>query len=219
MFSFNFGKYFTLISAVGVVIFALASETVAQPKSTLPPASTTPNTSSFTGNVENYLLNREGLVDGLLLDNGIQVKFPPHMSDRLIEIAQPGTEISVQGEPGVPTNYGQEIKAYSIANVATGETVVEQPPMYKQPRGYREYNNLSETGNVEHWLVGRRGEIKGMILSSGTQVKFPPHVGERLAFMVSENAEIEVEGFGTENEYGKLIEASILRVDGQPLNL
>ncbi len=217
----NTGKYFVLMTVLSTIALVAVPETVAQPKpKPLPPATTLPdNNSNFTGNIQSYLLNREGLVDGLLLDNGIQVKFPPHLSERLIEIAQIGSQISVQGNPGVPTNFGQEVKAYSIANVATGERVVEQPPLNKQPRGYREYNSLTATGNVEQWLVGRRGEIKGMILSSGTQVKFPPHIGDRLAFMAQDNAEIEVEGFGIENDYGKVIEASLLRVNGQSLDL
>ncbi|HEY9767229.1 MAG TPA: hypothetical protein V6C71_01825 [Coleofasciculaceae cyanobacterium] len=62
------------------------------------------NNSNFTGNIQSYVLNRQGLVDRLLLDNGIQVKFAPHLSDRLIAIAQIGSQISVQGNPGVPTN-------------------------------------------------------------------------------------------------------------------
>ncbi len=235
MILFKSGKYFTLITSLSIITLIIMPPAIAQlrpeplppvrpeqPKlKPLPPGGTLPDDySNFTGNVESYLLNLEGLADGLLLDNGIQVKFPPHLSDLLVEIAQIGSQVSIQGIPGVPTNFGQEVKAYSIINIETEEKVIEQPPLQgKSPSGYREYNSLTATGNVEQWLVGRRGEIKGMILSSGTQVKFPPHVGERLAFMAQDNAEIEVEGFGVENDYGRVIEASLLIIDGEPINL
>jgi hypothetical protein len=214
-------NFIILMTALGAIALATIPETIAQEKpKPIPPASTLPdNNSSFTGNVESYLLNREGLVDGLLLDEGIQAKFPPHLSDRLVEIAPIGSQVSLQGTPGMPTNFGQAVKAESITNVETGEKIVEQPPLEKkQPDGDRE-SNMTAEGNVEHWLVGHRGEINGMILSSGTQIKFPPHVGERLAAMAQDDREIEAEGFGVENDYGKLIEASSLRVDGQMLDL
>jgi hypothetical protein len=114
----------------------------------------------------------------------------------------------------------KEAPVASITNTETGETLVEEPPVSsKQAIGERNYNSLSATGNVEQWLVGRRGEINGMILSSGTQIKFPPHIGDRLTLTAQENSEIEVEGFGVENDYGTVIEAKTLQVDGEPLSV
>jgi hypothetical protein len=221
MFLSNIGKYFALMTGVSILVLTAAS-TFAQPKpKPLPPESQLPDSQSeFTGQVTRYLLNREGLVAGLLLDNGTQVKFPPHLSDRLLEVAQSGNKISIMGTPGVPTNFGQEVKASSITNVETGETLTEEPPLSPKPAlGYKNYNSLTSTGNVEQWLVGRRGEINGMILSSGTQIKFPPHIGDRLALIAQDNSEIEVEGFGVKNDYGTVIEAKMLQVDGEPLSV
>jgi hypothetical protein len=204
------------------ILVLMATPIFAQPKpKPLPPESPLPDSQTeFTGQVTSYLLNREGLVDGLLLDNGTQVKFPAHLSDRLLEVAQSGNEISIMGTPGVPTDFGQEVKASSITNTETGETLAEEPPVLpKKAVGDQNYNSLTATGKVEQWLVGRRGEINGMILSSGTQIKFPPHIGDRLASIAQDNSEIEVEGFGVENDYGTVIEAKMLQVDGEPLNV
>jgi hypothetical protein len=175
---------------------------------------------SFNGTVEHYLLNPEGIDDGLLLENGLQVKFPPHMGERLTEVIQPGDRITVSGVPGAPAEWGQEIRAYQITNADTQQTIVDQPPAYPpRPPVDSRYENLTVSGTAERWLVGLRGEIKGIVLSSGAQIKFPPHVGYQLVNLARQGAEIQAEGFGSQNSYGQVIEATSLIVDGQPVTL
>jgi hypothetical protein len=173
---------------------------------------------SFGGTVDRYLLNPEGIVDGLLLEDGLQVKFPPHMGERVTQVVEPGNRITVNGVPGVPVEWGQEVRAYQITNAETQETIVDQPPAYPpRPPVDSRYETLTVTGTADHWLVGRRGEIKGIVLSSGAQIKFPPHVGYQLTGLVREGAAIQAEGFGSQNSYGQVIEATSLIIDGQPL--
>jgi hypothetical protein len=52
-------------------------------------------------------MNKEGLVDGLLLKDGKQVKVPRHLSKQLINIIKPGDSVEVVGKLGTPTVYGQ----------------------------------------------------------------------------------------------------------------
>ena len=173
---------------------------------------------TFTGEVKQYLLNPEGKVDGLLLSNGLQVKFPPHMGDSLVTLVAPGARVNVSGTAGISTSFGQEVKAYSITNPQTGRILVEQPPAYPpQPRVLGSYSTLSVEGTAQQWLVGHRGEIKGVILSSGTQVKFPRHVGNQLISMAKVGDKIQAQGFGTHNSYGQILQATALTVDGQPV--
>jgi len=174
--------------------------------------------SSFSGTVERYLLNREGVVDGLLLKNGLQVKFPPHMASSLSAAVKPGNTVTVTGSPGLPTQLGQEVRAYSITNTQSQSTVVDQPPVYPpQPPVSSGYENLSATGTAQHWLVGGRGEVKGIVLSNGTQVKFPPHVGYQLTNLARRGARIQAQGFGSRSSYGTILEATSLSVDGQTI--
>lgn len=214
----NLGKYFTLMTGVSILVMT-ATPIFAQSEPMPDPLQKNQvDQTEFTGKVTSYLLNGKGVVDGLLLDDGTQVKFPPNLSDRLVKVAQSGNEVSVMGTPGVPTDFGQEVKASSITNTETGEMIAEEPPVAPKAVDDEE-NNMTATGQVEQWLVGRRGEIKGMILSSGTQIKFPPHVGERLSTTAKDDSEIEVEGVGIENDYGTIIEAKMLQVDGEPIDL
>lgn len=188
------------------------------PISPQPPAPPQPQ-ATFTGEVQQYLFNPEGRVDGLLLNNGTQVKFPPHMTDSLVALVAPGARITVSGNPGVSTSFGQEVKAQSITNIQTGRTLVEQPPAYPpKPPIQSTYTNLSVEGTAQHWLVGHRGEINGVLLSGGAEVKFPPHVGDQLISIAKLGDKIQAQGFGTRNSYGQVLQATSMTVNGQPVS-
>ncbi|MBH8576943.1 hypothetical protein I8752_28965 [Nostocaceae cyanobacterium CENA369] len=171
---------------------------------------------TYTGTVQQYLLNPEGKVEGLLLKNGLQVKFPPHLSKQLTNSIALGAEVRITGIAGTATRFGQEVRAIQIGNqhqqtiVAESPTTPPLPPVNKAS-----YTSLSAEGTAQHWLVGHRGELNGLILASGVEVKFPPHVGEQLIDLIRGNDKIQVRGFGSRNSYGEVIEATELTANGQ----
>ncbi|OYD89759.1 hypothetical protein CDG76_33665 [Nostoc sp. 'Peltigera membranacea cyanobiont' 210A] len=159
-------------------------------------------------------------MDGLLLNNGLQVKFPPQMADSLVAMITPNTKVSIFGNPGFSTRFGQEVRAKKITNSQTGQTLVEQPSTTApQPPNLNNYSTLSAEGTAQNWLVGHQGEINGVIISNGTIVKFPPHVGEQLASIANIGNTIQAKGFGTRNRYGQILEATALSVNGQSVSL
>lgn len=215
----RFGLALTLYS----LVVGLAPQAIAQPVATPIVQQGTAST-TFKGTVERYLLNRKGLADGLILNNGTQVKFPPHLSESLISTVKPGDQVTIASFPGISSSFGQEVHAYSITNTSSGKTLVNQPsatpPVPPTPIAAN-YSNLSASGTAQHWLVGRRGELKGTVLSDGTQIKFPPHVGYQLSNLAKSGARVEVQGVGTNSRYGKVLEATSLTINGQtvPLNV
>lgn len=176
---------------------------------------------TYTGTVQQYLLNPEGRVDGLLLKNGLQVKFPPHLSNQLTSLIASNAEVSITGMAGTATRFGQEIRAIQITNQKTQQTIAAQSPnpLPPPPANSASYTSFSAEGNTQHWLVGHRGELNGLILSSGVEVKFPPHVGEQLVSMIQGNDKVQVQGFGSRNSYGQVIEATQLTINGQNVAL
>lgn len=175
---------------------------------------------TFTGVVAQYLLNPEGRVDGLLLKNGLEVKFPPHLSDRLTSLITPEAEISISGTAGVASRFGQEIRADQIVDRKTQQVIIVQPPVEPlQVTKSNNYSTFSTAGTIQHWLAGHRGELKGMILSSGAQVRFPPHVGDQLSSTVQIGDKVQVQGFGTRNQYGQVLQATTLTVNGQFISM
>jgi hypothetical protein len=175
---------------------------------------------TVTGEVQQYLLNPEGKVDGLLLKNGLQIKFPPDMGDSVMAIVSPGTQVSIFGTPGVSTRFGQELIARSITNSQTGRIVVEQgPTIPMQMSSVANYSTLSVEGTAQHWLVGHQGDIIGVILSNGAIVNFPPHIGHQLIDIANVGDKVQAKGFGTRNSSGQTLQATTLSINGQAIVL
>ncbi|MEH2140007.1 hypothetical protein [Nostoc sp.] len=197
----------------------LPTAAIVNPDSRVAPDAPPPdgNTAIYTGTVQQYLLNPEGRVDGLLLKNGLQVKFPAHLSNQLTNLIAPNAEVSVTGTSGTATRFGQEIRAIQITNQKNQQTIAAQPPTAPPPppANPASYTSFSAEGTTQHWLVGHRGELNGLILSSGVEVKFAPHVGEQLVNIIQGNDKVKVQGFGSHNNYGQIIEATQLTVNGQ----
>lgn len=175
---------------------------------------------NVTGEVQQYLFNREGKADGLLLNNGLQVKFPPFMGDSLMATVSPGTQISISGTSGFPSRFGVEIRARSITNPQTGQTLMPQTsPILPQPPNSGNYGNVSVEGNAQNWLVGYRGNVNGVVLSNGAVVRFPPHVSHQLESSANVGDKVQAEGFGTRNDSGQTVEATTLTINGQSVPL
>jgi len=62
-----------------------------------------------------------------------------------------------------------------------------------------------------------KGVVNGVILSDGTQVRLPPDVGEHFHSSLQPHLDIEVEGYGTETQYGRSIRATAIGRKGERL--
>ncbi len=79
---------------------------------------------------------------------------------------------------------------------------------------------LKATGTIRTHLVNGRGEVDGLILSSGEQVRFSPRVG-RLIVAAEQGADIQVsiEGTAVRNERGTVIIPLQVTVGKQTITL
>jgi hypothetical protein len=203
--------------AVLVVGIAAASADARPPKRLLPPEYLQVAETVVQASVSRFLLNARGDIDGLLLGDGTQVQFPPHMTDELIAVVRPGDRVSVQGyrEYNLPV-----VKALSITNLGTQRSVVEHPPTQPLPRLPRlpfmqDLHELSAQGTVEHLLYGKRGEVNGILLSDGSVVHFPPPVAYQLGTSLQIGQRLSAAGYGVENQYGRALEATSIGAEGQ----
>ncbi|WP_414527366.1 hypothetical protein [Nodularia chucula] len=173
---------------------------------------------THTGNVERYLLNKEGLVEGVLLNNGKQIKFAAHNGKQLEDAIKPGDTVEAVGKSGTSSSYGQEIDARVITNTKTNKVVAKQP----KPKGEKksESSNLTTLkidDTVQHWLVDDKGEIKGAILTSGTQVHLSKPIRENLKKLAKSGSEIKADGVGKETPHGYVVEVISLKINGELL--
>ncbi len=195
-----------------------AAAPAAQP---MPPAQGTP---AAVGQVQLYLLNPDGEVDGLLLADGTVVKFPPHLSGALTAAVTPGASVSVVGFPGVVTPYGRAVHGVSITNTATGQTVVDQPaPTPPVPPFLRALarTSLTVSGTVARFLMNPPGDVDGLVLTSGEEVRFPPHLGPTVVRALGGRAgtAIAASGYGARNAFGTTVEADSMLVGTQTIPL
>lgn len=163
------------------------------------------------------LINPFGEVDGVLLDTGQIVTFPPHMGEQLAAAIKPGDAVIVKGYPESPS----QIKGYVITNASTNQSVMtlpKPPPGMEMPKHLRGagLKEMSARGEIRQLRFGGRGEINGVILVDGSIVRFPREASYRFGGLFQIGQRISATGYGTENRHGRALEATALSADGQP---
>ena len=168
------------------------------------------------GIVDRYLLHPLGLVDGLLLRDGSQMHVTSRAAHELVEIIQPGDHVRVYGrrpsqspliQPDVIVNItdGRSLTVPFRLDLPIPRTEGRKPPTQMRARGTIQVLLYDHLKNVVH----------GVILSDGTQVRLPPDVGKDFHLALRPHLEVEVEGHGTETQYGRSLEATAIgRTDG-----
>jgi hypothetical protein len=171
-----------------------------------------------TGNVERYLLNKEGLVDGLLLNDAKHVKFPPHLHDQILAAIKPGDTVEVVGKLGTPSVYGQEIGGSIVTNTQTKAVVTKKgKPKRKQKVDENSLTLIKIDDTVQHWLVDDDGKIRGAILTSGTQVNLAKPLAKKLDKVAKIGSRIKADSVGRQTANGEVVEVISLDIDGQVL--
>jgi hypothetical protein len=148
------------------------------------------------GTVKQYTLTPRGDVDGLMLNDGTEVKLPPHLTGQIVFAIRPGDQVSIRGlrARAIPL-----IDAASITNVATGKSVVESRPDrggYEQTFG----------GRIASTLHGKRGEVNGALLDDGTVLRLPPPEADRLDSWLRPGQAISVRGDVLDTALGKVVD-------------
>src|SRR5215831_16225424 len=77
------------------------------------------------GTVKQYTLTPRGDVDGLILQDGTEVKLPPHLTAQVVFSIRPGDNVSIRG---LKARALPLVDAASVTNVATGATVTDSGP-------------------------------------------------------------------------------------------
>lgn len=167
-----------------------------------------------SGRIQHWLVNPNGDADGIVLADGTQVAFPPHLADDVTGLAKVGDTIQVTGwrAPGVPVMRAQSLSA-------NGRTVTDRPPegVPRPPREPGALAALSASGKIERLLYNDRGDAHGVVLSDHTIVRFPPHVGASLAGQLTVGSGLYAVGWGTRGKHGAALEATQLGASADSL--
>jgi hypothetical protein len=164
-----------------------------------------------TSSVERFLINRDGDADGMILFNGVEVYFPPYLSDEVLMAIHVGDRITVYGElpmaeplivaAVIEAMDGTRIEDYGLPlrklSAAGGDSRIKQP----------ERSRLQVEALVRRILHGPHGETRGVLLDDGTIVSLPDNREEDLTELLSPASWLTVRGAALVTEIGTAIEA------------
>jgi len=176
-----------------------------------PPLAARAAETTLTGRIAQWLVNPNGEVDGLLLEDGTQVNFPPHLSAGLLGAVKARDSVEITGHR---SDNARVVRASMIKSTSSGRSVAEQPPEAgaapPAPRPTAALTAMNASGRVATLLYTGRGDLKGALLQDGSAVRFPPHVGAGLADTLKPGATLYARGYGTQSPLGKTLEATAI---------
>ena len=196
-------------------------------------------TTTVSGNVVTFIINPEGKVDGVILDTVDQVNFGAQTGEIVAGQVKIGEALGATGFAGSSSPQGREFKAKTLQignqtiTVVGGKPHPEKGNKDKRPhppkRGERPESKDEMSGenadsapkeitktnsNVHFVLIGRHGEMRGLILADGTQIPLPKEVKDA-EITFSEATNITVEGEISKSAYGNFIKPTTLTIDNQ----
>jgi hypothetical protein len=163
---------------------------------------------TISGRVKSFLKNDKGDTDGISMENGAVVHFPPHMSTSITKLVTVGDRIEVRGHEQTLPKGEVVVEAERVEK--GGQTIDIAPPRPprgpKPPSGPRhEFEKpMSAKGTIKEFATNRHGDVDGFFLSDGTEVKLPPHQGAELQSLVKAGAAVSVEGRRHETPKGDI---------------
>jgi hypothetical protein len=132
--------------------------------------------------------------------------------------AQPppaGPQVVGEAKPAEP-----KAAAASDPNAKVGANAQQAPALSTLPVAPPAPEVFKAAGTIRTHLVNGRGDVDGLILSNGEQVRFSPKVGELvIAAEQGATTQVSVEGNGVGNEHGTVIRPSQITVGSQTIAL
>lgn len=158
------------------------------------------------GAVHRFLLNPDGLIDGLLLAGGQEVHIPPHLGSQLRQMCRPGDVITVRG---VRPRGANVIAAVAI-DTASSRLCDDGPPQDgadKHARAKPETgaSEMEVEGRVCRGLHGPKGELRGLMLESGEIGRFPAKAAALVRPLIEVGRTVVMRGAGLATAEGIVI--------------
>lgn len=167
---------------------------------------------TVTGKVKELLRNDRNDIDGLSLEGGKEIHFPPHMGASVAKFLKPGDEIKVLGAKVTRPRGEIVFEITQIENQGKTLTIDRpHPPGGPGSKGVRGNQGaavkgavMKVTGKIRSFATNRHQDVDGLILEDATEVKLPPHQGRELQALVKIGDEVRIEGHRHETPHGDI---------------
>ena len=117
----KFSKRMRYVLLAATIAAGTGGVAIAQNAATYDPA----QLPATTGKVAQYSLTPRGDVDGLILQDGTEVHFPPHLGTQLVFVAKPGDSVTIHG---LKARNVAMVMAMQVTNDATSKSVTDAGP-------------------------------------------------------------------------------------------
>ncbi len=191
----TFWKRVSIVALTGMGITSLAAyiPVSGQATGTSSAESREPGpTEDLEATVLKLLRNDREDVDGIALEGGKEVHFPPHVWADLESLIKVGEKVKVKGRTEVRPR-GE--KVFVATQICSGDKTVEIKPPSPSPRHEQDREQAMQAeGKVRQYAKNPHGDVDGLILEDGTEVKLPPHQSQELTALVKKGDAVKVEG-------------------------
>jgi hypothetical protein len=166
---------------------------------------------SLSGQVATFIPNPHGELDGLLLRDGTQIHFAPHLSASVARRIKLGSQVTVRafrprGAPVWQALALEDASGRRIEDRGPGEVDRQaREHAHAQARGKRRAVELA--GTVSHVLYNGKGQAHGMLLDDGTIVRFDPRAADDLQEFLHPGTSIGFSGGALRTRWCKMVEA------------
>jgi hypothetical protein len=168
---------------------------------------------AIRGELERLTLTGRGDVDGLILKDGTEVKTTPSLSTQIASLIKPGDHLTIHGLKAAALPL---VRAVSVTEEGTKRTVTDAgmlaapPPHPVPPKDQAPQARSEVSGKVRMALHGPQGEVDGVLLDSGTFVRFAPDQAMHLTALVQPGQSLVAQGDTVTNSFGTSMTAQLL---------
>ena len=146
------------------------------------------------GTVSAFRKNHHDDIDGLMLEGGFEIRFPPHVGHKVADVISVGDTIEFQG--GEKTRPKGET-VFEAEFIRCGDAKIQvDHPHKKTPHkdGHVSESPMTASGRIHEFHRNKHHDVDGFQLEDGTEVKFPPHLAARMTDIMSVGDTVNVKG-------------------------
>jgi hypothetical protein len=151
----------------------------------------------------------------MILTNGTEAHFPPHLSHQVLASLKAGERVTLYG---VKPRSADMIACVAI-ETADGTRIDDQgPPAKAKKKGLGKNHGhrrdeldtapVEIADAVQRTLHGPKGDVRGVLLEGGAIVRFPPHAARAKPAMYEPGSALTIRGEALQVEGVTVIEAS-----------
>ncbi len=172
-----------LLLLTAVPAFALLARAGAQP-------ATEVRAAVVRGIVVRFTIAPKGETHGLILDNGTEVRWPPHLGAKVTRLLARHDKVRVTGWTHIGKKGDRHFKAMSIVNLNTNKSLDIGSEAFGQAGG-----SMTVRGVVARFTRAPKGEVHGLVLDDGTELRWPPWLQKRVCGVVRQGDKLRASGW------------------------